>query len=97
MLQPQPDPAGDASLRTITGKGMQLCSHKQSCKSEMFEEGQMFNFTLFHHPQAAFSRKHKAHGFSNIRVLRIPGKLAKMQIVCPHPSSDAEGKPPECP
>lgn len=58
MLQPQPDPDRDVSHGTITGEGMQLhCSHKQSCKSEMFEQGHMSDFTLFHHPRAAFCKR----------------------------------------
>lgn len=89
------DPAGDASHRTITGEGMQLCSHKRSCKSEMFEQGQMSN--LVSPPTSSLFQKAQGSWFLHIRVLRIPGKLAKMHIVWPHPSSDAEGEPPGCP
>ena len=71
ILQPQPDPDRDVPHGTITGGEMQLhCSQKQNCKSGMFEQGQMSDFTT----HAAFSKKHKVQGFSNKRVLRMPWK-----------------------
>lgn len=101
VLQLQPDPGKDASHGTITAGGMQLhCSHKQSCKSEMFEQGQMSDFPCFTTLRQPFPRGRRLRasptswcsnaGCSN-------RKLAKIQITWPHPSSDAEGEHSGCP
>lgn len=43
ILQPQLDPDRDASHGIITGGGRQLhCTHKQSCKRELFGQGQIY-------------------------------------------------------
>lgn len=98
MLRPQPDPDRDASCGTMTGEGMQLhCSHKQSCKSEMFETDKRVTWLRFstHGQPSARGRRLRASPTSGRS--EDPGRLANMQTTWPHPSSVAEGETPGCP